>query len=99
MGRSIVHDDVDVEAGWHVGLDVIEEPADVRGAVAPVALSDDVARGDVKGCEQRGRAMALVVMGAPLDLAGQQRLGAVKHLNLGLFVHAKDHGACCGWST
>ena len=95
VGRVVVHDDVDLEVGRHVGLDVIQELAELRAAVAPVALSDDLACGDVKGCEQRGGALALVVMGAPLDLAGPQRqqgLGAIQGLNLRLLVHAENHG-------
>ena len=43
--------------------------------------------------------MARIVMAAPLDLARshrQQRLGAVKRLNLRLLVHAQDQGVH-GW--
>ena len=64
VGRGVVHDDVNLEVARHVGLYVIQEPAELGAAMAPVALSDDLAGGNVKGSEQRGRAMALVVMGA-----------------------------------
>ena len=95
VGRVVVHDDVDLEVGRHVGLDVIQELAELHAAVAPIALSDDLACGDVKGCEERGRAVALVIVSAPLDLPRaqrQQRLGAIEGLNLRFLVHAEDHG-------
>ena len=72
-----------------------QELAELPASVALVALPDDLSGGDVEGCEQRGRAVALVVMGAPLDPAGAQRqqgLGAIERLNLGRLVHAEDHG-------
>ena len=49
VGRVVVHDDVDVEVGRNVGLDVIQELPELRAAVAPVALSDDRPGGDVEG--------------------------------------------------
>ena len=72
---------MDLEVGRNVALDVIQELTELCAAMAPVALSDDLACGDVKGGEQRGSAIALLVMGAPLDLAGTQRqqgLGAIE---------------------
>ena len=83
VGRIVVHDDVELEIGRNVGLDVIQELPELSAAVAPVALSDDRPGGDVEGGEQRGRAIALVVMSASLDLAGPQRqqgLGAIEGL-------------------
>ena len=71
--------DVDLEIGRHVGLDVIEEFAERAGAVALGALADDRAGGDIEGCEQRGRAVPVRVMGAPLGFTGphrHERLGA-----------------------
>ena len=56
VGRVVVHDNVDLEVGRHAGRDVIQELAELRAAVAPATLSDDLACGDVKGCEQRGGA-------------------------------------------
>jgi hypothetical protein len=52
------------------------------------------AGGEVKGCEQVDDAVALVVVGAPLDLAGshrQDRLGAIERLDAGLLIDAQHH--------
>ena len=54
-----------VEIGRHGGFDLIEEAAELGGAVAAIAVADDPAGGNVEGGEQRGRAMAFVVMAAP----------------------------------
>ena len=86
---------MDVEIGRNVGLDMIQELPELRAAMAPVALPDDRPGGDIEGGEQRGRAIALVVMGAPLNLAWAQRqqgLGAIKCLNLRFLVHTENHG-------
>ena len=53
--RVAVHDDVDVEALGHVGLDVVQEPAELPASVATEALADDLAGGVVEGGEERGR--------------------------------------------
>ena len=62
-------------------------------AVPWLARVEDLARGDLQRGEQGGGAVALVVIGLPLDLAGahrQDRLGAIQRLDLALLVHA-DH--------
>ena len=70
VGRVVVHDDVDFETLGHAGLDVVQEPAELPAAVAAEVLADDL---DVEGGEQRGRAVALVVVSAPLDLPRAER--------------------------
>jgi hypothetical protein len=65
VGGVIVHDEMDVEFARHRGLDLIQELAELDGAMATVALADNLAGGDVEGSEQRGRAMANVVVAAP----------------------------------
>ncbi len=50
---------------------------------------------DVEGCEQSGRAVALVVVGQGSGLAGLERqagLRAVQRLDLGLFIDGQHHG-------
>ena len=71
----------------------------LRNSLRPVArhaFADDLAHLHVECGEQRRRAMALVIVGAPLDLAGahrQQRLGAVERLDLALLVDAQHQRA------
>jgi hypothetical protein len=55
-------------------------------------LTDDPSRFHIERGEQRRRAMAFVVVGAPFDLTGphgQQRLRAIQRLNLALFIDAE----------
>ena len=70
-----------------------------RNSRAPMPLHaapDDRAGGGVEGGEQGGRAVALVIVAAPLRLArphGQHRLGAVERLDLALLVDAEHQRA------
>ncbi len=92
VARRIVRDDVDVEIGGHILLHRIEEAAELVGAVARHALADDGAGLHIQRSKQRGRAVALIVVSAPLGLPrpqGQQRLGAIQRLDLRLFIDAK----------
>ena len=62
----------------------------------PVALADDAARGDVEGCEQRGRAVTLVVVCAALRHTRQHRqdrLCAVECLDLAFFIDTEHQRA------
>src|SRR6185312_4744147 len=96
MAGRIVHNDMDVEIGRNVPLDLVEELAELPRAVARHAFSDDRSRLHVESRKQGGDAMTFVVMGSPLGLAGthrQQRLGAIKRLNLCLFIDAKHQSA------
>jgi hypothetical protein len=43
VGNVIVHDEIDVEFGRHCGLDLIQELAELGGAMATVALADNLA--------------------------------------------------------
>jgi hypothetical protein len=95
VARGVVHHHVDVEVGWHSGLDRVEEAAELSRPVPRHALADDGTRLHVERSEQSGRAAALVVVGAPLDLTGaqrQQRLRAVEGLDLALLVDAEHEG-------
>jgi Enoyl-CoA hydratase/isomerase len=91
----IVHDEMDIETARDGSLDLVEELAELGGAVAGKAFADDLARRDVERRKERGGAVARVVMAAPRRLTGahgQHGLAAVERLNLGLLVHAQDDG-------
>src|SRR5262249_20935000 len=95
VGGVVVDDEVDVELGWHVGLDVTQEGEELLMTMAGVALSDDRAIEHVEGGEQGGRAMAPVVVGDAVDIAdahGKHGLGAFEGLDLALLIDAKHHG-------
>ena len=73
VGGVVVHDDVDVEPVRDASVDQLEEVEELPGPVAAIALADDGAGGDIKGGEERGGAVALVIVGAALGHARQHR--------------------------
>src|SRR5215467_4900569 len=86
-----------VEAGRDITFDLVEELAELLRAVTRHAGSDHGAcfnlrlgrDGSDQAGEERGRAMMVVGVGAPLDLSGthrQQWLCSIKSLDLALFV-------------
>ena len=92
----IVHDDVDVQPLRDTPVDLLQEVEELPGPVASVALADDAARGDVEGCEERGRAVTLVVVCAALGHARQHRqdrLCAIECLDLALFIDTEHQRA------
>ena len=95
VGGIVVEDHVDHLAGRHGALDGIEEADELLVAVALHALADEAAVEHVEGREQRGRAVALVIMGhgaGTARLHRQARLGAVERLDLALLVDRQHHG-------
>src|SRR5262245_58832749 len=91
--RGVVHDNVDIEISRHILLNLIEELAELACTMARHAFCDDLADLDVERCEERRSAVALVVMRAPLGLAGahrQQALRAVTRLD-GVALTASTH--------
>jgi len=95
VGGVVVENYMDVARFLHGPIDPAEEGQEVPGAVAEHAVAGDQARLDVQRGEQRGGAMALVIVGhggrASL-LEGQPRLGPIQCLDLGLLVDAEHHG-------
>ena len=82
-------------AGRDFGLDGVEEADELLVAVALHVAADDGAVEHVEGGEQRGGAVAPVIMchgaGTPL-LHRQARLGAVEGLDLAFFVDRQHEG-------
>ena len=76
-----------------VGFDLVEELPELGGAMLGVAPANDRAGGDVEGGEQGRRAVAGVVVRAPLNLSRahwQKRLASIQRLDLRLLVHAQQ---------
>jgi hypothetical protein len=70
----------------------VEKAAELGRTMTRHAPAVDRAGLHVQRGEQRSRAVALVVMGAPLSLSRthrQQRLAAVERLDLRLFINAQ----------
>jgi hypothetical protein len=95
VGGVIIGDGMDQLAGRDGSLDRVEELDEFLMGVLGHTAANDGAIEDVEGGEQRGRAVALVVVGHGAALAGLQRqawLGAVESLDLGLFIDRHDDG-------
>ena len=85
VGAVVVEHDVDQLAGRHRALEGIEEAQELLMPVPLHAAADDAAVEHVQRREQRGGAVALVVVGhgaEPARLDRQSGLGAVGRLNL-----------------
>jgi len=92
VASVIVEDHVDELAGRDLGFDRIEEADELLMPVPLHAAADDLAFEHVEGGKQRGRAIALVVMGEGTATAGLQRqagLGAIECLDLRFLVDAE----------
>ena len=92
--RVIVEDHVDGLVRRHLALDAVEEADELLMAVALHVLPDDRSIQNVERREQRGRAVAFVVMGHGAGAAllhRQAGLGAVECLDLRLLVDRQHH--------
>ena len=65
----IVENQMDLKSSGHLGIDGVEELAKLDGSMPTMELTDDGTALSIQGGEQRGRAMALIIMGAPFDFA------------------------------
>ncbi len=63
VGCVVVEHQMDIAPRWHGLVDVPEEFQELLCAVTRHAVADDLARLHIECCEQRGRAVALVVVG------------------------------------
>lgn len=73
-------------------VDLGEELQELLVTMTAVALANDLPGRDIQGAEERGGAVAHVVVGSPLGLARgqwQDRLGSVEGLDLGFLVDAQ----------
>ena len=85
MGAVVVQDNVNDFAGWHLGLEGIEEADELLMPMALHTAADDPAFEHIESGEQRGGAVTLVIVGhcaSPACLHGQAGLGAVEGLDL-----------------
>src|SRR5258707_1604694 len=92
VGGIVVQHQMDGKIGRNGTIDLIQEFAELDGAMAWPALTDDRSRGDVQRSEETGGAMAFVIVSATLNLAGQHRkdrLATAQRLNLTLLIHTQ----------
>ncbi len=93
VGCVVVEDDVDSLVRRELGLDRVEEADELLMAVALHVAADHRAVEHVERSEQRGGAVALVIVrhrsAAPL-FQGQSRLAAIERLDLAFLVDRED---------
>jgi hypothetical protein len=94
MRRVVVEDGVEDELAIHRFHHAPHEAQELLVAVSLVAIAQHLARGHVQGCEERCRAMPLVVVGivpahGPSSTAVPVACGPAP--DLALLVHREDH--------
>src|SRR5216684_1183071 len=92
VGGIVVQHQMDGKIRRYGTIDLIQEFAELDGAMAWPALTDHRSRGNVQRSEETGGAMALVIMSSTLHLAGQHGkdwLATAQRLNLTLLIHAQ----------
>lgn len=93
MRAIVVEDQMYIQAGRDAGLDGVHELTEFSGTMSLMQFPDDAARPHFQGREERGRAMAAVVMRPTLNLPRthrQQGARAVHGLNLSVLIYAQD---------
>jgi hypothetical protein len=74
-----------------MGLDRVQESAELARSMSGEATPDDISRGRIESGEQRERAVTGIIMAAPFGLARtyrQQGLATIERLDLALLVDA-----------
>src|SRR5260370_5999688 len=83
VSAVVIEDEVNVQLGRYLGLNDIQEPAELHRAMASVELTDDTAGLQVQRGKQGRGPVTFIVVRAALQLPRlhrQQRLGPVERL-------------------
>lgn len=99
VSSVIVHDQMQVEFGRCLGIDLVEETDELLMPMARQAVADHLAIEHAQGGKQGGRAVAFVVVRHRSATAFLQRktwLGPVEGLDLTLLVDAQNQGSVGG---
>ena len=92
VGARVIEDEMHVEAIRDLAFDVVEEATELNRTMPAVQFSNHSSAGHIESSEERGGAVAAVIMGAQLRRSGahrKDRLGSVQSLDLSLLVSAK----------
>ncbi|MDQ0938629.1 hypothetical protein QFZ67_000334 [Streptomyces sp. V1I1] len=92
VGAVVVHDQVHVQAGRDLPVELGEKLLELRGAVSAVERADHLAARGIQRGEQGGGARAQGVVAAAFGHPGhhrEHRLGPVQRLDLRLLIHAQ----------
>ncbi len=69
MSGVVVDDEMDVEAAGHIAVDLTQECEELLMTVSRMTTGYDFAGGDIESGEQRGGAVAFVVMSDAFEVA------------------------------
>ena len=92
VGPVIVHDQMQCEMGWRLGIDFLEEADELLVAMSRQAIADDGAIKQAQRREQgRGAVPFIVVCHGPTAtlLQWKTRLGAIESVNLAFLVNGE----------
>ena len=95
VGGVVVDDQMQIEIGGSLAVDLFEEVQELLGPMAGQAFADDRASRDIESRKERRGAVALVIMGhgsGPALLQGQARLRAVECPGQRHPLECSDHG-------
>ncbi len=95
VNSRIVEHHVNVQLGWNILIDRIQELAEFDTAVPMMALSDHRPSGHIQGREEIRGPVPKIIMGVAFDLAGahgQDGGSRLSSLDLRLLIHAQDQG-------
>src|SRR3990167_6857225 len=95
VGRVIVHDDMQIECGRGLDVDLLEEADELLMPMARHALANHLAVEHAEGRKQGGRAVALVVVRhrpTAALLQWKAGLGTIEGLNLTFLVDTQHKG-------
>src|SRR3990167_984257 len=95
VGRVIVHDDMQIECGRGLDVDLLEEADELLMPMARHALANHLAVEHAEGRKQGGRAVALVVVRhrpTAALLQWKAGLGAIEGLDLTFLVDTQHKG-------
>jgi len=93
VGAVVIHDDVDVAGGWELRVELLQKLEQLLMPMPSMTLADDLAGGDIKRREQRGRPMPNVIVRLLRRNARshrQQRPRPIQGLDLTLLIDAED---------
>ena len=95
----VIDNKVDIQVFGHAGFDVAQKTQELLMPMSQLALSEDLAVGDVERRKQRGRAVANVVVCDAFEVTESHRhhgLRAPKGLNLALLINTQ-HQRIARW--
>src|SRR4029450_13198908 len=96
VGGVVVHDDMDSEPLRDLSVDLFEELQELDRPMAFIAFADDKPGSNIERGKKRGRTMSHVAVRATFRYARhhrQDRLLAIKCLDLAFLIEAEDKGS------